>query len=86
MNCGVGHRHDSDLALLWLWHRLAAVAPLGPIAWEPPYAESMALKKKNLFESFLSVLLGIYPEIEWLDPWSFELIEMVRHVQGHRQM
>jgi len=21
-----------------LWHRLAAVAPMGPLAWEPPYA------------------------------------------------
>ena len=26
MSCGVGHRHGSDPALLWLWHRLAAVA------------------------------------------------------------
>ena len=26
MSCSVGHRHSSDLALLWLWHRLAAVA------------------------------------------------------------
>ena len=27
-----------DPALLWLWHRLAAAAPIGPLAWEPPYA------------------------------------------------
>ena len=26
MNCSVGHRCGSDLALLWLWHRLAAAA------------------------------------------------------------
>ena len=25
---GVGHRHSLDLALLWLWCRLAAVAPI----------------------------------------------------------
>ena len=47
MSCGGGHRHGSDLALLWLWHRLAAVAPIGPLAWEPPYAARAALKKKE---------------------------------------
>ena len=26
-----------DLALLWLWCRLAAVAPVRPLAWEPPW-------------------------------------------------
>ena len=31
--------------LLWLWCRLAATAPVGPLAWEPPYAEGSALKK-----------------------------------------
>ena len=51
MSCGVGRRHDQDLALLWLWFRLAAEAPIGPLAWEPPYAMGAALKskkKKNL--------------------------------------
>ena len=38
MSCGVGHRHGSDPALLWLWCRPAAVAPIGPLAWEPPDA------------------------------------------------
>ena len=36
-----------DLALLWLWCRLAATAPTGPLAWEPPYAVGMALKRKQ---------------------------------------
>ena len=40
-----------DLALLWLWHRPAATALIGPLAWEPPYATGVALrrqkKKKN---------------------------------------
>ena len=31
--------------LLWLWHRLTAVAPIRPPAWEPPYAMSATLKK-----------------------------------------
>ena len=25
-----------DPTLLWLWHRLAATTPIGPLAWEPP--------------------------------------------------
>ena len=32
-----------DLALLW--RRLAAVALTQPLAWEPPYAAGVALKK-----------------------------------------
>ena len=34
-----------DLALLWLLHRLAATAPIRPLAWEPPYAVGAALEK-----------------------------------------
>ena len=33
MSCGVSYRCSSDLALLWLWHRSAAVAPIRPLAW-----------------------------------------------------
>ena len=33
-----------DLALLWLWLWPAAVALIGPLAWEPPYASGAALK------------------------------------------
>ena len=46
MNCGVGHRHSSDPALLWLWCKLAVVvAPIRPLAWEPPYAAGVDLEK-----------------------------------------
>ena len=47
MNYGVGRRHGSAPVLLWLWHRLAATAPIGPLAWEPPHAMGAALKKKK---------------------------------------
>ena len=30
-----------------LWCRPAAVAPIGPLAWEPPYAVDVALKNKQ---------------------------------------
>ena len=42
MGCGVDCRCGSNLALLWLWCRLAATAPIGPLAWEPPYAVGAA--------------------------------------------
>ena len=52
MSCGVGRRRGSDPMLLWLWRRLAATAPIIPLAWELPYATGAALKKdkrqKNL--------------------------------------
>ena len=33
-----------DPALLWLWCRWAAAAPIQPLAWELAYAEGEALK------------------------------------------
>ena len=47
VSCGVGCRHGSDLVLLWLWRRSAAVAQVGPLAWEPPYAPGVVLKKRE---------------------------------------
>uniref|UniRef100_A0A8D0QCB9 Ryanodine receptor 1 n=1 Tax=Sus scrofa TaxID=9823 RepID=A0A8D0QCB9_PIG len=43
--CGVGRRRGSGPELLWLWRRLAATAPIRPLAWEPPYAAGVALEK-----------------------------------------
>ena len=42
MSCGAGCRHGLDPTLLWLWRRPAAIAPIQPLAWEPPYAERAA--------------------------------------------
>ena len=50
MNCGVGHRRGSDPALLWLWHRPEATAPIRPLAWEPPCAIGVALEKDKKTE------------------------------------
>ena len=47
MSCGIGRRYGSDLALLWLWHRPAAIDLIRPLAWEPAYAASAALKSKK---------------------------------------
>ena len=34
-------------ALLWSWCRLATTAPIGRLAWEPPYAMGVALKRET---------------------------------------
>ena len=47
ISCRVGHRHGLDHALLWLWHRPAAIALIRPLAWELPYAAQTALKRKK---------------------------------------
>ena len=54
MSYGIDCRLGLDPVLLWLWRRLTATAPIGPLAWEPPYALGAALKdkktKKNVFK------------------------------------
>ena len=47
MNYGIDHRHSSDLALLWLWCKPAATAPIRPLAWEPSHAVCAALKRQK---------------------------------------
>ena len=42
MSCGISCRCSSDPKLLWLWRRLAAIAPIRSLAWEPPYAAGVA--------------------------------------------
>ena len=51
VSCGVDCRHLSDPTLLCLWCRLAATAPIGPLAWERPYAMGTAPKDKKKKEN-----------------------------------
>ena len=43
---GVGCGHNSGPEL-WLRHRLSATALVGPLAWEPPYAVGVSLKRQK---------------------------------------
>ena len=56
LSCGIDRRQGSDLALLWVWCRLAAIALIRLLPWELPYATGMALKsrKKNYIKAFSS--------------------------------
>ena len=49
MSCGVGRKHGSDLALLWLWRRPTDTALIQPLAWECPCAAGGALKSSPPF-------------------------------------
>ena len=59
--------------LPWLWCRPAAVAPIGPLAWELPYAAGTALKDKKTKNKQTKKLFdflnnkGILPVKEGLD-------------------
>ena len=47
-----------DLALPWLWCRLTAPGPAGPLAWDSPYAMGAALKrpkKKKKIPTFATI-------------------------------
>ena len=59
VSCGVGHKCGSDSALLWLWHRPAAAAPIQPLAWELSYAAAVVVKiKKKKKKSCICPLSG----------------------------
>ena len=66
MNYGAGCRPGSDLALLWLWCRWAAIALFRPLAWEAPYAVGAALKKQktllNLHGNVHSSMVHLVPK------------------------
>ena len=63
MSCGVGHRLGSDLELLWLWRRLVAAAPVGPLAWEPPYAVVVALKRQTNKNNRIFLLRWLWSQV-----------------------
>ena len=47
MSCGVGQRRGWDPELLWLWRGPVAIAPIGPLAWDPLCATGVALEKEK---------------------------------------
>ena len=54
-HCGLSHRPGSDLVLLWLWHRRAAIAPIRPLALELLYASPAVPTKKSLDKVVLDI-------------------------------
>mgnify|MGYP001405769751 CR=1 FL=1 len=46
-----------DPALLWLWCRPVATDLIRPLAWEPPYAEGVTLKKRQKTKIIIIIIL-----------------------------
>ena len=65
MSCAAGHRHGSDPELLWLWCRLVVTAPIGPLAWEPPYAMGSALKRQKTKQTNKNVVWLLHPVLQF---------------------
>ena len=58
-----------DLALPWFWRRLVATASIRPLAWEPPYAASEALKRQK--EKKKRKIMGIFETVNGIyNGWS----------------
>ena len=47
VSCSVACRRGLDHQLSWLWCKVAAVAPIRPLAWELPCAKGVALKREK---------------------------------------
>ena len=60
MSGSIGCKCGSDLALLWLWYRLAAAAPIQPLAWELPYGTGVVLKTNKNKQKTKIKLIIIY--------------------------
>uniref|UniRef100_A0A4X1TZZ9 EF-hand calcium binding domain 5 n=1 Tax=Sus scrofa TaxID=9823 RepID=A0A4X1TZZ9_PIG len=86
MSCGVGLRHGSDLALLCLWWRPAAVALIQSLAWELLYAMGEALKsrrkkKRRWFK--INHLSSFYPQLisSYITDFKSEMFEgLLKHL------
>ena len=51
-------------SLLWLWLWPAAAAPIGPLAWEFPYAKGGALGRKKMGD--IKNKIGVPVVAQWL--------------------
>ena len=75
-------RWVKDPAWLWLWRRPAVVAPIGPLAWEPPYAAGVGLLKKKKRWASSCEVAGIQLCLESrepLNPSSFDASSPAPH-------
>ena len=71
MSCRIGCRRGSDPALLWFWCRPVAMALIRSLAWEPQYAEGVALEmakrqKKKKREREMKTYVNTKPVYKYL--------------------
>ena len=66
MSCGLGCRLNLDPALLLC--RPVSTAPIRPLAWEPPYAVSVAIEKTK----------EKYKKDQESKSWFFEKVDLLK--------
>ena len=64
-----------DLALLWLWCRMAAAVLIGPLAWEHPYAMNAALKTPKKKKKKKKKKVGFKHGPFWLQDWMCSIFQ-----------
>ena len=67
-----------DMVLLWLWRRLAAVALIRPLTWEPPYASGAAPSEVKIIMFTLFLFSDCYAVASlaclfFLHPWTLSI-------------
>ena len=86
MSYGIGHRRGLVLALLWLWHRLVAIAPIPLLTQKLPYALGAALiRKKKDFKRIYSrrrFSEWNYPQEAEKDHSTINVAQELPHVVG----
>ena len=83
MSCGVGRRRGSDLALLWLWHKLAGVALLHPKPGNLQNTPKKTKKKKKEEEEEVKKILRKCYEQCYANKLD-NVDEMDRHLGKHK--
>ena len=78
----LGRRCSWDLALLWLWHRPAAMALIRHLACKPPYRVGPKKTKNKQIEKELGVAAVV--QWDWHRLWSAGM--QVRSLGGHSEL
>jgi len=79
MSCGIGHRHGSALALLWLRCRPSAAVPIWPLASEFLHAAHAALKSKKTKQTNKKNL-DFFNHFPWQNHWDILSIPLSKHI------
>ena len=83
MSCGVSHKCGSDPTLPWLWHRVAAAAPIRPLACELPYATGTTLKRKRrIFYKWNHTIYKLLGLSFFIQHNSWRFIEIVVYINN----
>ena len=84
LSYGVGRRCGPDPLLLCLWHRVAAAAPTGLLAWELPYAQRAVLKISIFYRLFVIFNICLLSQMRTTRGQRFGLYHMLCSLAPHQ--